>query len=183
MADDLDNFLKQAAARRQQRQQKKESRPSLPPAPVDRSKAAIPARSLEPEQARFPTSFPQIEKQVTRLEPHLGNLTPTAAATSRTSNPAGSRSENLPNRNTAATPIGEGYQKELSKIRAAEQNNQKERKRAQPLSQSQLAETVSTDPSKRAFVPSNQSLVQQLRDPKSLRMAILAQEVLKRPWQ
>jgi hypothetical protein len=47
-----------------------------------------------------------------------------------------------------------------------------------------LTETPATqvEPQKTAMV-SSASMIHQLRDPQTMRMAIIAHEILKRPWQ
>jgi hypothetical protein len=177
MADDLDDFLKQAAARRQQRQQKKENRAPLPTPPISPA-ASAPVRTLEPERPSFANSLPTAEKP--RFEPQIGSLEPTVASTIGSTSNTPLASSSLSDGST----LGEGYQREISKIRSSEQQNKKKNKQGhQSLSQSQAVEVDARETQQPAGVTEKRSLAQQLRDPNSLRMAILAQEILKRPWE
>jgi hypothetical protein len=157
MADDLDDFLKQAALRRQQRQQQK--RPVAKPAqpPINE-----PPR-LRPEVPRLQPELPtaQAVDYSTPFQPTVGNL-----------------STNLPSGN-----LGRGIRQadELSPIRTANSVTAAGKKRD---TSSSLSETpaAAAEPQQSAKV-SSVSMIKQLRDPQTLRMAIIAHEIMKRPWQ
>jgi hypothetical protein len=169
MADDLDDFLKQAALRRQQRQQKKGNKAPSPAPPAQRT----------PEPPRLTPEQP-------RLQPSLPSSIPDSFSTPYQAT-SGSLSTGLP---SSAPPssleqggdrVGNNrkpnFQNEISKIRASESK----RNSSAP---SVLTETPATqvEPQKTAMV-SSASMIHQLRDPQTMRMAIIAHEILKRPWQ
>lgn len=169
MADDLDDFLKQAALRRQQRQQKKGGNASNTVPPVQRP-AEIPR--LEPEQPRFkpglPSSIPDLFS--TPYQASSGNLStglPSSAPPSSLEQGGDRVGANLKPK----------FQNEMSKILPSES------KRKQSAT-NVLTETPATqaEPQKTAMV-SSASMIHQLRDPQTMRMAIIAHEILKRPWQ
>jgi hypothetical protein len=157
MADDLDDFLKQAALRRQQRQQQK--RPVAKPAPPPMQE---PPR-LRPEVPRLQPELPtaQVVDYRTPYQPTVGNL-----------------STNLPSGNLSR---GIRQADELGQIRTTNSVTAAGKKRDQP---SNLLETpaAAAEPQQSAKV-SSVSMIKQLRDPQTLRMAIIAHEIMKRPWQ
>lgn len=157
MADDLDDFLKQAALRRQQRQQQKRpvAKPALPP-------IKEPPR-LRPEVPRLQPELPtaQVVDYSPPYQPTIGNL-----------------SANLPSGNLS---LGIRQADELSQIRTTNSMTAAGKKRDQSSS---LSETpaAAAEPQQSAKV-SSVSMIKQLRDPQTLRMAIIAHEIMKRPWQ
>lgn len=157
MADDLDDFLKQAALRRQQRQQQK--RPVAKPAPPQTKESP----RLRPEVPRLQPELPtaQVVDYSTPYQPTMGNL-----------------STNLPSGNLSR---GIRQSDELSQIRTTNSVTAAGKKRDQTLS---LSETpaAAAEPQQSAKV-SSVSMIKQLRDPQTLRMAIIAHEIMKRPWQ
>lgn len=158
MADDLDDFLKQAALRRQQRQQQ-QKRPVAKPAPPPMQE---PPR-LRPEVPRLQPELPtaQVVDSRTPYQPTVGNL-----------------STNLPSGNLSR---GIRQADELGQIRSTNSVTAAGKKRDQP---SNLLETpaAAAEPQQSAKV-SSVSMIKQLRDPQTLRMAIIAHEIMKRPWQ
>ncbi len=157
MADDLDDFLKQAALRRQQRQQQK--RPVAKPAPPPIKE---PPR-LRPEMPRLQPELPTAQAADYSLpyQPTIGNL-----------------STNLPSGNLSR---GIRQADELSQIRTTNSVTAAGKKRD---TSSSLSETpaAAAEPQQSAKV-SSVSMIKQLRDPQTLRMAIIAHEIMKRPWQ
>ena len=157
MADDLDDFLKQAALRRQQRQQQK--RPVAKPAPPPIKE---PPR-LRPEMPRLQPELPTAQAADCSLpyQPTIGNL-----------------STNLPSGNLSR---GIRQADELSQIRTTNSVTAAGKKRD---TSSSLSETpaAAAEPQQSAKV-SSVSMIKQLRDPQTLRMAIIAHEIMKRPWQ
>jgi hypothetical protein len=176
MADDLDDFLRQAALRREQRQQKKTNKP------IGSSSAG---------------TQPPRRAEVARLEPEVPRLQQSAADQASMSQPyqapyqatVGSLGSSLPSSSlpptitpTITPTIGNGpstnpaFQRELSKLRSNESKHKN--------STSLLVETPATQAELQPVAKvSSFSMVEQLRDPKTLRMAIIAHEVLKRPWE
>ena len=174
MADDLDDFLKQAALRRQQRQQAKGGKPaSAPPPQLQQQPPRQPAKArIEPDIPNLKTSIPSSETDSysTPYKPTIGNLS------------AGLPSSSLPSSleqggDRVNTTIKPSFQNEISKIRVAEASKGNNSTRV-------LKETPATivEPQQSSMV-SSASMIHQLRDPQTMRMAIIAHEILKRPWQ
>jgi hypothetical protein len=170
MADDLDDFLKQAALRRQQRQQQK--RPVAKPAqpPINE-----PPR-LRPEVPRLQPELPtaQAVDYSTPFQPTVGNLS--------TNLPSGNLSRGIRQADERMeSHVKQAFQHELSQIRTTNSVTAAGKKRDQT---SNLLETpaAAAEPQQSAKV-SSVSMIKQLRDPQTLRMAIIAHEIMKRPWQ
>jgi hypothetical protein len=171
MADELDDFLKQAAMRRQQRQQQRQqtsNRPAAPSAP--------------------PTIAPVIRNEPPRLkpEPLRNDNVPNAQVVDYTAPyipTVGSLSTSLPSASRPEYELGTLSNAESKPKQKQKQKKPAEREREKEKTSS-LAETPATaaEPQPTAKV-SAASLVQQLRDPQTLRMAIIAHEIMKRPWQ
>lgn len=183
MADDLDEFLKQAALRRQQRQQQRGNREQSPPS---KPQASPPPQSRMLEQQN-PIPAAQVVNESKPYQPTIGNLSEGLPSASRTVavDQADERME---------SHLKEVFQHEIGNLRPSESktSNKKKGKKAQPRQQEiprlqetqRLRETPATpaeiQPSAKV---SSASLAAQLRDPQSLRMAIIAHEIMKRPWQ
>ena len=170
MADDLDDFLKQAALRRQQRQQQK--RTTGPPAATPKKE---PPR-LRPEVPRLQPEIPTAEvvEYSSPYKPTVGNLA--------TSLPAGNLSRGIRQADERMeSHVKQLFQHELSQIRSSNTASASAKKRDQS---SNLLETpaAAAEPQPTAKV-SAVSMIKQLRDPQTLRMAIIAHEIMKRPWQ
>lgn len=168
MADDLDDFLKQAAQRRQQRQQQKSNRaPVVQPLPEQ-------ARSSPP---RLQQQDPMPSAQVVDSKPYVptvGNLS--------SSLPSASRSTSIDQADERMQAhVQQVFQNELSSLRQLDPkpSSKKKQKKEQRL-QETPATPVEAQPTAKV---SSASLAAQLRDPQSLRMAIIAHEIMKRPWQ
>lgn len=168
MADELDEFLKQAAQRRMERQQQKKptgpkpvaapkpnGRKPAPPAPRDLSgqrpnvfenNAPISERSLEPSiSSRHVTT--QIDQADEGIDDYVRATIGDAANLG-----------DLKNRNKQKKPG--------AKTKSANQSEERP--------------TVEQRPND---IVGSSELIRQLRDPKTLRMAILAHEILRRPYQ
>ena len=78
--------------------------------------------------------------------------------------------------------VQQALQQEISSIRQSENKPKKKQKKEQQLQQLQETPATAAEPKPTAKV-SSVSLAAQLRDPQSLRMAIIAHEIMKRPWQ
>ena len=170
MADDLDDFLKQAALRRQQRQQQKRpvAKPAQPPLKEPpRARPEVPR--LQPE---VPTA--QVVDYSTPYQPTVGNLS--------TNLPSGNLGRGIRQADERMeSHVKQVFQHELGQIRTTNSATAAGKKRDQP---SNLLETPATaaEPQQSAKV-SSVSMIKQLRDPQTLRMAIIAHEIMKRPWQ
>lgn len=158
MADDLDEFLKQAAKRRQQRQQNKAERPPIAKPPT-----------LSPEQPRAP-NIPLAEV-VQESNRSIGNLTPSLSSAPPLSPGVDRADERM------SAHVTHVFQHELGKLR--ETNRSDAKKSLTPTTSSEVPNAASITPSNRA----SDALLRQLRDPQNIRLAIIAHEILKRPWQ
>ena len=170
MADDLDDFLKQAALRRQQRQQQ---RTNTPPAATK----ALPLRSAPPTprlqpQETLPAA--QVVDYSKPYEPTVGNLSSSLPSSSLAGS-VGQTDERM------QSHVRDVFQHEIGNIRPSETKPtaKKKIKKEQRL-QETPATPAEVQPTAKV---SSASLVAQLRDPQSLRMAIIAHEIMKRPWQ
>ena len=168
MADDLDDFLKQAAQRRQQRQQQKSNRPPVVQPVPERARSAPPRLQ---QQDPIPSAEVLDSKPYV---PTVGNLSSSLPSASR-----GTSIDQADERMQAH--VQQVFQNELSSLR---QSDQKPSPKKKPKKEQRLQETpappAEVQPSAKV---SSASLAAQLRDPQSLRMAIIAHEIMKRPWQ
>ncbi len=170
MADDLDDFLKQAALRRQQRQQQRTNAPTAPTnAPPPRS--APPTPRLQPQET-LPAA--QVVDYSKPYEPTVGNLSSSLPSASRTGS-IGQADERM------QSHLRDVFQHEIGNVHPSETKPtaKKKIKKEQRL-QETPATPAEVQPTAKV---SSASLVAQLRDPQSLRMAIIAHEIMKRPWQ
>lgn len=164
MADDLDDFLKQAAARRQQRQQQRANKPPVvQPEPV---------RQTPRLQQQDPSPVAPAAEYSKPYEPTVGNLS--------SSLPSANRKNDLEQTDERLQAhVQQVFQHEISSLRQTENKPKKKQKKEQQLKETP-ATVVEAQPSAKV---SSASLAAQLRDPQSLRMAIIAHEIMKRPWQ
>ena len=168
MADDLDDFLKQAAQRRQQRQQQRTNRPPV----------------VQPEPTRSPPT-PRLQQQEPMPTARVIEDSKPYEAT------VGNLSSSLPSASLAGSVdqadermqshIQQVFQHEISSLRKSEPKASPKKKAKK---EQRLQETPATPAEVRPTAKvSSASLVAQFRDPQSLRMAIIAHEIMKRPWQ
>jgi hypothetical protein len=199
MADELDEFLKQAAQRRMRRQQegKRSEASNSPSAPTSRS-APAGNPSQQPKGPNSPAPRPNQPKSELRLAPPQaqpysqtrGNVFDEDAALAERQ-----IESSLANRHVS-TPIDsahegiDGYVS--SNMRDAStlgdiQNRDREKKRvASTKKKSTSTSTSSEQPAVHSRPNDNlgsSDLIHQLRNPQTLRMAILAHEILRRPYQ
>ena len=199
MADELDEFLKQAAQRRMRRQQegKRSEASNSPSAPISRS-APAGNPSQQPKGPKGPAPRPTQPKSELRLAPPQaqpysqtrGNVFDEDAALAERQ-----IESSLANRHVS-TPIDladegiDGYVR--SNMRDAStlgdiQNRDREKKRvASTKKKSTSTSTSSEQPMVHSRPNDNlgsSDLIHQLRNPQTLRMAILAHEILRRPYQ
>ncbi len=169
MADELDDFLKQAAQRRQQRQQQRTNRPPVVQ-PAPQPTRSVPTPRLQ-QQDPIPSAQVVDPKP---YEPTVGNLS--------SSLPSASLSGGVDQADERMqSHLKEAFQHEISSLRKSEPkaSPKKKQKKEQRL-QETPATAAEVQPTAKV---SSASLVAQLRDPQSLRMAIIAHEIMKRPWQ
>lgn len=199
MADELDEFLKQAAQRRMRRQQesKRPGASDSSSAPTSRS-APAGNPSQQPQRPSGPAGNSTKPKSELRLAPPQaqpysqtrGNVFDEDAALAQRQ-----IESSLANRHVS-TPIDsalegiDGYVS--SNMRDAStlgdiQNRDREKKRvASTKKKSTSTSTSSEQPMVHSRPNDNlgsSDLIHQLRNPQTLRMAILAHEILRRPYQ
>ena len=176
MADDLDEFLKQAALRRQQRQQQRTNSAPAMPSPPPQTRATPPTRSAPPPrlQPQEPIPAAQVSEFSKPYEPTVGNLSSSlpSASLGGTIDRAEERLQNQ---------LRTSFQNEIGNLRPTETKpSQKKKAKKEQRLQETPAAPAEVQPTAKV---SSASLVAQLRDPQSLRMAIIAHEIMKRPWQ
>ncbi len=199
MADELDEFLKQAALRRMRRQQesKRSEASNSASAPNSRS-AAAGNPSQQPKGPNSPAPRPTQPKSELRLAPPQaqpysqtrGNVFDEDAALAERQ-----IESSLANRHVT-TPIDsahvgiDGYVS--SNMRDAStlgdiQNRDREKKRVASTKKKPTSTSTSSEQPAVHSRPNDNlgssDLIHQLRNPQTLRMAILAHEILRRPYQ
>ena len=199
MADELDEFLKQAAQRRMRRQQesKRSEASNSASAPNSRS-AAAGNPSQQPKGPNRPAPRPTQPKSEVRLAP------PQAQPYSRTRGNVFDEDAALAERQIesslanrhVSTPIDsahegiDGYVS--SNMRDAStlgdiQNRDREKKRVASTKKKPTSTSTSSEQPAVHSRPNDNlgssDLIHQLRNPQTLRMAILAHEILRRPYQ
>lgn len=199
MADELDEFLKQAALRRMRRQQesKRSEASNSSSAPISRS-APAENPSQQPKGPNSPAPRPTQPKSELRLAPPQaqpysqtrGNVFDEDAALAERQ-----IESSLANRHVS-TPIDsahegiDGYVS--SNMRDAStlgdiQNRDREKKRVASTKKKPTSTSTSSEQPAVHSRPNDNlgssDLIHQLRNPQTLRMAILAHEILRRPYQ
>jgi hypothetical protein len=199
MADELDEFLKQAAQRRMRRQQesKRSEASNSPSGPISRS-APAGNPSQQPKGPNGPAPRPTQPKSELRLAPPQaqpysqtrGNVFDEDAALAERQ-----IESSLANRHVS-TPIDladegiDGYVR--SNMRDAStlgdiQNRDREKKRVASTKKKPTSTSTSSEQPAVHSRPNDNlgssDLIHQLRNPQTLRMAILAHEILRRPYQ
>jgi hypothetical protein len=199
MADELDEFLKQAAQRRMRRQQegKRSEASNSPSAPTSRS-APAGNPSQQPKGPNGPAPRPTQPRSEVRLAPPQaqpysktrGNVFDEDAALAERQ-----IESSLANRHVS-TPIDladegiDGYVR--SNMRDAStlgdiQNRDREKKRVASTKKKPTSTSTSSEQPMVHSRPNDNlgssDLIHQLRNPQTLRMAILAHEILRRPYQ
>ncbi len=172
MADELDEFLKQAAQRRMERQQQKKPtspKPAGPkpaaPRPTGQKTASPAPRDLSGQRPGvFADNAPVSERS---LEPSISNRHVTTQIDQA--------DEGIDDyvRSTIGDAANLGDLKNRNK-------QKKPGAKTKSVNQSDERPTVEQRPND---IVGSSELIRQLRDPKTLRMAILAHEILRRPYQ
>jgi len=199
MADELDEFLKQAAQRRMRRQQesKRSEASNSPSAPTSRS-APAGNPSQQPKGPNSPAPRPTQPKSEVRLAPPQaqpysqtrGNVFDEDAALAERQ-----IESSLANRHVS-TPIDSAHEGiggyVSSNMRDAStlgdiQNRDREKKRVASTKKKPTSTSTSSEQPAVHSRPNDNlgssDLIHQLRNPQTLRMAILAHEILRRPYQ
>jgi hypothetical protein len=166
VADDLDDFLKQAAQRRQQRQQNKGVRPPLAQPPLAQSSSEQQSktpRRVEPPRQKTEIATAEVVSDMSSYRPTIGNLAATlpSASVSDSVDQADERMQ---------SHVSEVFQHEISKLRSS------------PSSRESVTD-IAAKSLEYASNVSAASMIKQLREPSTLRMAIIAHEIMKRPWE
>jgi hypothetical protein len=174
MADELDDFLRQAAQRRMQRQQEKNAnqKPATAAVPQSRPQRANPPRPNPKPPKDLSGTRPAIFEDPSSIEDR--SLEPSIAQR-HVSTDIDLADEGMDSYVRATM----GDASKLSHL----QNRAKGKKsstKTKTTNQSDQAPSVQQRPND---VVGSSELITQLRDPKTLRMAILAHEILKRPYQ
>ena len=171
MADDLEDFLRQAAERRKQRQKQKENR-----GPVAAEPLSSPPLTEPQAQSRKPLST---------FESQPLNQQQTVAQSQKR------QSEHV----VVAEAVEPSRLKSQFDQPAKPAKQQKKQKSQQSLANKPLAnqprvlENTSaippreTGPELPTKILNSSNIIQNIRDPQSLRTAIIVHEILKRPWQ
>ena len=199
MADELDEFLKQAAQRRMRRQQesKRSEASNSSSGPISRS-APAGNPTQQPKGPNGPAPRPNQPRSEVRLAPPQaqpysqtrGNVFDEDAALAERQ-----IESSLANRHVS-TPIDladegiDGYVR--SNMRDAStlgdiQNRDREKKRVASTKKKPTSTSTSSEQPMVHSRPNDNlgssDLIHQLRNPQTLRMAILAHEILRRPYQ
>lgn len=189
MSDELDDFLRQAAQRRQQRQQEKNKRAtSTTPAPnTPQQRSPYPT----PQAAPLPSSRPD---QPAPRTSQRSERPPVVAVTvtPETRHPISDFQASIDNRHVEsdlsfadermAEHVKQALGSDLSQrspLSGKKTNKQSGPRNLEPEKMSASAPTGSIQST--AMV-SSLDLKQQLRDPQTLRLAIIAHEILRRPY-
>lgn len=167
MADDLDEFLRQAAERRKNRQQQKNARPPIaPPPPV----VAQPVR--DPVPTLRPLSQPDTFGSSNAPAPRSATPTPLAPAREEPS-----RFPSQFDRPPAPTPPPK------PKKNKQRNSSRPDPEPALPPVIPTLAPSAELMAAPSAPLLNNLNIREQIRNPQSLKAAIILNEILKRPWQ
>jgi hypothetical protein len=181
MSDNLDDFLRQAAERRAKRQQQKNSgagqessnaptgRPVPPPTP--------PARPAQP-----PTSRPRQSSPSTNTKPKpqvvVADAVPQVVADTRSN--VGNLQASLASRHVESN-LEYADERMESHLKQSFNNDIRSAQGVRTLQQSEPAAGSTGKRPDQDLITSG-DLKSQLRNPQTLRLAILAQEILKRPY-
>ncbi|MCU0707520.1 MAG: hypothetical protein MUF23_04455 [Pirellula sp.] len=189
MSDDLDDFLRQAAERRAKRQQQKGGKPPQPasspkpPAPTPPPPLSPPLRQQQPQQPLSQQPQPRqqqpkpkerrpptIAETVTDVRPTVGRLEP-SLANRHVESDLEYADERMEEHLLEA--FGSDLQPDRfpSKRKGGTAESRENVSATAPVGAKQLEAMVSVGDLKR-----------QLRDPQTLRLAIIAHEILRRPY-
>lgn len=166
MADDLDEFLRQAAERRKNRQQQKNARPPISQPPVVAQPVKEPVPTLRPlaptdvydqplpsaQSSAAPSPLAPAREEPSRFPSQFDR--PTAPP------PAAKQKKNKPRNNPSQQPAP-----------------------TLPPVIPSLAPSPELTAAPAAPLLSNLNIRDQMRNPQSLKTAIILHEILKRPWQ
>lgn len=176
MADELDEFLRQAAQRRMQRQQEKQAKQNPPSVPVpqaqSRQQRPNPPKSKPTPPRDLSGSRPAVFDDATSIENR--SLEPSIAQRHVTTD-IDLADEGIDS--YVRSTMGDATQ--LGSLQSRSKGK-KAMNKSKPTQQSEERPSVQQRPND---VVGSSELIRQLRDPKTLRMAILAHEILRRPYK
>lgn len=176
MADELDEFLRQAAQRRMQRQQEKQAKQNPPLAPGPQA----PPRQQRPNP---PKSKPAPSRDLSGARPTV--FEDTTSVEDRSLEPSIAQRHVTTDIDLADEGIDSYVRSTMGDATqlGSLQNRSKGKKTTNKSKSTQQSEERPSVQQRPNDVVGSSELVRQLRDPKTLRMAILAHEILRRPYQ
>jgi hypothetical protein len=186
MADELDDFLKQAAQRRMQRQQEKQTRQS-PNNPNPNPNSTNPNNRVEKPTAqktaaRVPKNTPA--REVAQPRPNLFDeeqrLADRALEPSIAQRHVTTQIDQADEGIEAYVRSTIGEASTLGSLHSRPKGEKKGAPKSKSANKSDERPTIQQRPNE---IVDSSEFVRQLRDPKTLRMAILAHEILRRPYQ
>ncbi|AMV34447.1 hypothetical protein VN12_20145 [Pirellula sp. SH-Sr6A] len=170
MADDLDEFLRQAAERRKNRQQQKNARPPIaPPPPV----------VGQPVRDPIPTLRPLSERDAYSNTPATRSDTPAPKASAQMA-PAREEVSRFPSQFDRPPAPPTPSKPKKNKSRNAPSSAPEP---ALPPVIPSLVPSAELMAAPSAPLLNNLNIREQIRNPQSLKAAIIFNEILKRPWQ
>lgn len=186
MADELDDFLKQAAQRRMQRQQEKQARQS-PNSPNPNPNSTNPNNRLEKPTAQKPAAkVPKNTpaREVAQPRPNLFDeeqrLADRALEPSIAQRHVTTQIDQADEGIDAYVRSTIGEANTLGGLHSRPKGDKKAVAKSKSTNKSDERPTIQQRPNE---IVDSSEFVRQLRDPKTLRMAILAHEILRRPYQ
>ena len=184
MADELDDFLKQAAQRRMQRQQEKQTRqsPNSPNPNSTNPNNRVEKPTAQKTAARVPKNTPA--REVAQPRPNLFDEEQRLA--DRALEPSIAQ-RHVTTQIDQADEVIEAYVRStigeastLGGLHSRPKGDKKGAAKSKSTNKSDERPTIHQRPNE---IVDSSEFVRQLRDPKTLRMAILAHEILRRPYQ
>ena len=195
MIDNLDDFLRQAAERRAKRQQEKNTSgnprnaPSTTPSPPRASQQQAPQQQAPPQTASSTRQAPrprQVFNSPNAPAPATSvpgpSTPPVIADTASGSGTVFGSFEPSLSRRHVESDLEYADERMESHLNEAFSNTIRSKDGVRTLRQSEAAPGTTGGPASKQLINAG-DLKQQLRNPQTLRLAILAQEVLKRPYQ
>ena len=184
MADELDDFLKQAAQRRMQRQQEKQTRqsPNNPNPNSTNPNNRVEKPTAQKTAARVPKNTPA--REVAQPRPNLFDeeqqLADRALEPSIAQRHVTTQIDQADEGIEAYVRSTIGEASTLGSLHSRPKGEKKGAAKSKSANKSDERPTIQQRPNE---IVDSSEFVRQLRDPKTLRMAILAHEILRRPYQ
>jgi len=183
MSDELDEFLRQAAQRRQQRQQQRsQGGKGTPAIPIEPTTASPQRSASQPSTPSLSNATPYSSDGNARSgtpTPRVRTLEPSIA--NRHVQSDLSQSDERMDAHLKEAFRSEGSFKPLSDT-TGQSNDFSASSNYYPADNKASSESPTGAPASKAMVSSG-DLIYQLRHPQTLRLAIIAHEVLRRPYQ